>query len=165
MKDLLLNTNLYQPQNKKGECMKKTIEGLRKLQADSIVLFMKTHNFHWNVKGADFMPAHKALEEIYERFADMFDDLAERILQLGGEPIVTLKEALEVSKIKEETKNSFTSKEVLKEILKIYENLLDGFTKLALNAEKEEDRVTTAYCDEQAAHLQKAIWMVKAQLA
>ncbi|GAD19779.1 DNA starvation/stationary phase protection protein [Helicobacter fennelliae] len=145
--------------------MKKTIGGLKKLQADSIVLYMKVHNYHWNVKGADFPQAHKALEGIYEDFADMFDDLAERIVQLGEVPVVTLSEALKTSKIKEETKTSFSSKEVLKEVLKIYQHLQESFIDLAKSADKDDDRVTAAYCDEQLAKLEKSIWMIKVQLA
>ena len=143
----------------------KVVESLRKLQADSIVLYMKVHNFHWNVRGSDFPQAHKALEEIYDGFADMFDDLAERVIQLGGTPVVTLAEAIKISKIKEETKTIFTSKEILKEVLKIYENLHEDFTDLAKLADKDEDRVTASYCDDKLAELEKAIWMVKAQLA
>ena len=145
--------------------MKKTLDILRRLQADSIVLYMKVHNYHWNVKGADFQQAHKALEEIYDSFADMFDDLAERIIQLGGTPIVTLSEALKTSKIKEEIKTSFRSKEVLKEVLKIYKNLHKDFENLANIADKNNDRVTAAYCDEKLGELEKSIWMLNAQLA
>lgn len=143
----------------------KVVENLRKLQADSIVLYMKVHNFHWNVRGSDFPQAHKALEEIYEKFADMFDDLAERIIQLDGTPVVTLAEAVKISKIKEETKTNFTSKEILKEVLKIYNHLHEDFESLAKLADKDDDRVTASYCDDKLAELEKAIWMVNAQLS
>lgn len=143
----------------------KVVENLRKLQADSIVLYMKVHNFHWNVRGSDFPQVHKTLEEIYEKFADMFDDLAERIIQLDGTPVVTLAEAVKISKIKEETKTTFTSKEILKEVLKIYNNLHEDFESLAKLADKDDDRVTASYCDDKLAELEKAIWMVNAQLS
>ncbi|ETD25748.1 Dps family protein [Helicobacter canis] len=143
----------------------KVVENLRKLQADSIVLYMKVHNFHWNVRGSDFPQAHKALEEIYEKFADMFDDLAERIIQLDGTPVVTLAEAVKISKVKEETKTNFTSKEILKEVLKIYNHLHEDFESLAKLADKDDDRVTASYCDDKLAELEKAIWMVNAQLS
>lgn len=143
----------------------KVIESLRTLQADSIVLYMKTHNFHWNVRGSDFPQVHKVLEEIYEHFADMFDDLAERVIQLDGTPVVTLAEAIKISCIKEETKTSFTSKEILKEVLKIYKHLHEGFESLAKLADKDDDRVTAAYCDDRLKDLEKAIWMVNAQLS
>ena len=152
-------------ENTKSKKTSKVIEQLRTMQADSIVLYMKVHNYHWNVRGSDFPQAHKALEEIYDEFADMFDDLAERVAQLGGTPVVTLSEALKVSKVKEETKTSFTSKDTLKEVLKIYEQLEKDFETLASLAEKEGDRVTTAYCDDKISGLQKAIWMVNAQLS
>lgn len=143
----------------------KVVENLRKLQADSIVLYMKVHNFHWNVRGSDFPQVHKALEEIYEKFADMFDDLAERVIQLGGTPVVTLAEAIKISKIKEETKATFTSKEILKEVLKIYNNLHEDFESLAKLADKDDDRVTASYCDDKLAELEKALWMLNAQLS
>lgn len=143
----------------------KVVENLRKLQADSIVLYMKVHNFHWNVRGSDFPQVHKALEEIYEKFADMFDDLAERIIQLDGTPVVTLAEAVKISKVKEETKTNFTSKEILKEVLKIYNHLHEDFESLAKLADKDDDRVTASYCDDKLAELEKAIWMVNAQLS
>lgn len=143
----------------------KVVENLRKLQADSIVLYMKVHNFHWNVRGSDFPQVHKALEEIYEKFADMFDDLAERIIQLDGTPVVTLAEAVKISKVKEETKTNFTSKEILKEVLKIYNHLREDFESLAKLADKDDDRVTASYCDDKLAELEKAIWMVNAQLS
>lgn len=152
-------------ENTRSKKTSKVIEQLRIMQADSIVLYMKVHNYHWNVRGSDFPQAHKALEEIYDGFADMFDDLAERVAQLGGTPVVTLSEALKITKIKEETKTSFTSKETLKEVLKIYEQLEKDFETLASLAEKEGDRVTTAYCDDKISGLQKAIWMVNAQLS
>ncbi|MGX3044554.1 Dps family protein [Helicobacter sp. T3_23-1056] len=152
-------------ENTRSKKTSKVIEQLRIMQADSIVLYMKVHNYHWNVRGSDFPQAHKALEEIYDEFADMFDDLAERVAQLGGTPVVTLSEALKITKIKEETKTSFTSKETLKEVLKIYEQLEKDFDTLASLAEKEGDRVTTAYCDDKISGLQKAIWMVNAQLS
>ncbi len=142
--------------------MKKTISLLRQLQADSIVLFMKVHNFHWHVRGSDFFQVHAETEKIYEIFADMFDDLAERVVQLGEKPVVTLTEALQTSKIKEESKTTFHSKDIFASILKDYEYLLETFVALSQSADSENDKVTASYADEQVGHLQKSIWMLKA---
>lgn len=142
--------------------MKKTVLLLKQLQADSIVLFMKVHNYHWNVRGSDFFQVHAETEKIYESFADMFDDLAELVVQLGEKPITTLSEALQTSKIKEESKADFSSKDVFHSILKDYQYLLENFELLSKTAESENDRVTVAYSDEQIAHLQKSIWMLTA---
>ncbi|WP_163566190.1 Dps family protein [Helicobacter suis] len=143
----------------------KTVDLLKQLQADSLVLFVKLHNFHWNVKGSDFFPVHKFTQEVYEGFADMFDDLAERVVQLGHVPVVTLSEALELAHVKEESKHHFHSKEVFEAILKDYEHLEEHFKELSEVADHAKDAVTTAYADEQLAKLQKSIWMLKASLA
>lgn len=145
--------------------MNKVIELLRQLQADSLVLFVKTHNFHWNVRGSDFYQVHSATEEIYEKFASMFDDLAERIVQLGEKPIVTLQEALQHSKIKEESKTNFYSKEIFSAIIKDYEYLLENFVALSNLADESKDKTTVAYADEQVAKLQKSLWMLRATQA
>ncbi|RDU60457.1 Dps family protein [Helicobacter marmotae] len=145
--------------------MSKVVEILKQIQADASVFYVKVHNFHWNVKGADFHPIHKATEEIYENFADIFDDVAERILQLGEVPYVTLSDMLKKAKIKEESKTSFNSKDVLKAILADYEYFLKLFEELSSEADKADDKVSAGYADEQVAALQKALWMIRAQLA
>ncbi len=142
--------------------MKKTVLLLRQLQADSIVFFMKVHNFHWHVRGSDFFQVHAETEKIYEIFAGMFDDLAERVVQLGEKPVVTLAEALQTSKIAEESKTTFHSKDIFASILKDYEYLLETFSALSAAADGENDKVTASYADDQVANLQKSIWMLKA---
>lgn len=138
---------------------------LKQIQADSIVFFMKLHNLHWNVKGLLFKPIHEMTEGIYDEFADVFDDVAERIIQLGEKPFVTLDSALKASKIKEESKSDFKGEEVLKIVLKDFEYFLDLFKKLASEAEKESDSTSTDYANGVIAKLEKEIWMLKAQLA
>ncbi len=145
--------------------MSKVVDNLKQIQADAAVFYVKVHNFHCNVKGMDFYPTHKATEEIYEKYADVFDDVAERVLQIGGKPYVTLADMLKAAKIKEESKTSFNSKEVLKAILSDYEYFLKAFEGLSDEAEKAGDNVTQGYADDKVGELQKAIWMLKATLA
>lgn len=139
------------------------IEILKQIQADSLVFFMKTHNYHWNVKGRDFPQVHKATEEIYNIFAEVFDDVAERILQLNDIPLVSIVEVSKVAKIKEEARTSFKSEEVLKGVLSDYEYFLGLFKDLSKHS--DEDISTQDYANSQIAHLEKAIWMIKSQLA
>ncbi|WP_394994355.1 DNA starvation/stationary phase protection protein [uncultured Helicobacter sp.] len=145
--------------------MSNIIDQLKQIQADAQVFYIKVHNYHWNVKGMDFHPTHKATEEIYEEFADVFDDMAERVLQLGGVPYVTLADMLKAAKIKEESAHSFDSKTILKAILADYEYFLNAFSALSKSADEAGDKVSAAYADDKCAQLQKAIWMLKAQLS
>ena len=58
------------------------------------------HNFHWYVKGP-FFSLHEKFEELYNEASQYVDDLAERILAIGGNPVGTLKESLEISIVDE----------------------------------------------------------------
>ena len=145
--------------------MEKIVQQLKQIQADSAVFYIKLHNYHWNVKGMDFHPVHAALESMYDDMADLMDDMAERVLQIGQKPYVTIKDMLAVSKIKEESGTSFDSRTIIQAILPEYEYFLKAFRELSDTAGEANDKATTALADEKIASLEKAIWMIKAQLA
>ncbi|TLD81222.1 DNA starvation/stationary phase protection protein [Helicobacter sp. MIT 11-5569] len=145
--------------------MSKVIQSLKQIQADSAVFYIKLHNYHWNVKGADFHPVHSALESMYEEITEQMDDVAERVLQLSDKPFVTLKDMLAASKIQEDSATCFDSKTILTKILPDYEYFLQSFKTLSDLAGEANDKGTVALADEKVASLEKAIWMLKAQLA
>ncbi|TLD85977.1 DNA starvation/stationary phase protection protein [Helicobacter sp. MIT 05-5294] len=145
--------------------MNKIVQALKQIQADSAVFYIKLHNYHWNVKGADFHPVHSALESMYDEVTEQMDEVAERTIQIGEKPFVTLKDMLAASKIKEDKGTSFDSKTILKSILPDYEYFLKSFRELSDLAGEANDKATVALADEKVASLEKAIWMLKAQLA
>lgn len=145
--------------------MNKIVQTLKQIQADSAVFYIKLHNYHWNVKGADFHPVHSALESMYDEITEQMDEVAERVIQIGEKPFVTLKDMLAASKIKEDKGTSFDSKTILKFVLPDYEYFLKSFRELSDLAGDANDKATVALADEKVAALEKAIWMLKAQLA
>jgi len=62
---------------------KEIAEGLGRLLADSYTLYLKTHNFHWNVTGPMFNTLHAMFEQQYTELATAVDEIAERIRALG----------------------------------------------------------------------------------
>ena len=64
------------------------------LLADSIVFAQKLHHYHWRVSGESFYQLHAKFEELYDRFGDLSDEFAERILMVGGAPLASLGDAL-----------------------------------------------------------------------
>jgi starvation-inducible DNA-binding protein len=58
-------------------------QGLARVLADTYTLYLKTHNFHWNVTGPQFASLHALFEEQYTELAQAVDDIAERIRALG----------------------------------------------------------------------------------
>ena len=78
-------------------------EGLSRLLADSYTLYLKTHNFHWNVTGPMFSTLHNLFETHYMELATAVDEIAERIRALGVNAPGSYKQFAELSAIEEET--------------------------------------------------------------
>ncbi|MDQ0224496.1 Dps family protein [Metabacillus niabensis] len=101
----------------------KLIETVNKQVANWTVLYVKLHNYHWFVKGANFFTLHEKFEEFYTEAALHIDELAERLLALQGAPVATMKECLELSSIKEAEGNETAEQMV--------QTIHDDFTLLA----------------------------------
>lgn len=80
---------------------KQTTEILNRHVANWNVMFVKLHNYHWNVKGTSFFTLHNKFEELYNEAAGHVDELAERLLALKGKPVASMKVFLETSTINE----------------------------------------------------------------
>ncbi|WP_374549960.1 Dps family protein [Flavobacterium sp.] len=102
-----------------GLTKKETAISLKKLTAllaDETVLYIKTRNFHWNLKGDSFMELHKLFEEQYNQIEETIDEVAERVLQLGGKAIGTMKEFIANANLKESLENDLDQKKMINEL-------------------------------------------------
>lgn len=81
--------------------------------ADIGVSFIKFHNLHWNVVGAQFKSVHEYLEVIYDGFATELDEVAEALKMAGVMPLASMKSFLEVTTISELESRSYPVSEVL----------------------------------------------------
>jgi starvation-inducible DNA-binding protein len=79
----------------------KIVDGLSRLLADTYTLYLKTHNFHWNVTGPMFQTLHLMFETQYTELALAVDLVAERIRALGSHAPGTYAEFVRLSSIKE----------------------------------------------------------------
>ena len=79
----------------------KVVEALQQLLADYQVFYTNLRGFHWNIKGHGFFVLHSKFEDMYNDAAEKVDELAERILMLGGVPVNKFSEYLKVAKVKE----------------------------------------------------------------
>ncbi|SDN24056.1 Dps family protein [Alkalicoccus daliensis] len=80
---------------------KQTTEILNRHVANWNIMFVKLHNYHWNVKGSNFFTLHNKFEELYNEAAEHIDELAERLLSLKGKPVASMKVFLETTTISE----------------------------------------------------------------
>lgn len=130
--------------------------------ADVQVLYVKLHNYHWNVKGPHFFGIHNVTEEYYNHLTEQYDEIAERILQIDGKPLTTMKDYLKLSKIKEDGKSVFSASEVIKSVSKDFSYMTKEFKKTSKISEELGDLASQALADENVAWLEKALWMLKA---
>jgi starvation-inducible DNA-binding protein len=84
----------------------KAIELLNARLADAIDLQTQTKQAHWNVKGPDFIALHKLFDEVNEDVEDYVDDIAERVVQLGGVAEGTARMAAKRSSLSEYPANA-----------------------------------------------------------
>ncbi|MGE7921570.1 Dps family protein [Viridibacillus arvi] len=136
---------------------------LNQLVASWSVLYTKLHNYHWYVKGPSFFTLHEKFEELYNEAATHLDEIAERILTLGGQPVATLKEHLEISNVKEATGNESTN-EMVEVVISDFEIVMKSLKSGMVEAAKEEDDMTEDLLNATYQSLDKHVWMLKAFL-
>ena len=80
-----------------------TIKALSKLLATTYTLYLKTHNYHWNVTGSMFTTLHTMFETQYTELALAVDEIAERIRSLGAFAPGSYSAFTKLTAVKEET--------------------------------------------------------------
>lgn len=142
----------------------KTVDGLQKLLACFQVYYTNLRGFHWNVKGIEFFGAHAKYEEYYDDTAEKVDEVAERILMLGGVPEHNFSKYLKVSAIKE-AGVSTKSKEIVNEILASLKVLLSLEREVLETASEGNDEGTVALMSDYISGQEKMVWMLTAYLS
>ena len=143
--------------------MSTIIESLRVLEADYSVFYRKLRAFHWNVNGPQFFTLHQKFEELYNSFAVKVDELAERALTLGGEPIPTYRAVLDAARLEEmpEMPDAMGMVEALYADLK----KINGWTREVIDQASESNDVgTSSMLEDFAVEGEKEAWMLRSFL-
>ena len=139
----------------------KVVDSLQQLLADYQVFYTNLRGFHWNIKGNQFFVLHKQYEEMYNNVSEKADELAERILMLGGEPVNKFSEYLKVARVKEVSGVSSAS-ESLKNVLDTYSYFIGEERKLLALASELADESTVALMSDYLKEQEKLVWMLVA---
>lgn len=147
---------------RKGEMkMEEIINNLNIFLSDLNVFYRKLQNYHWNIKGKDFFTVHAKLEEYYNEINVLIDEVAEHILSINGQPLGTLKDYLNCTKIKEAENKKIDSTSIFKEITKDYSSLLNDVINIKKLADMNSENKTSALMDEIIESYTKKLWMLK----
>ena len=134
-------------------------EGLNKLLAAYQVAYFNARACHWMVKGGNFFELHKLFETVYNDATTKIDEIAERILTLGGTPLMTGTELIATSAVKEQKVNG-EEKKCVELLLEDLRTLADIEKGLVQKAEEHEDIVTADQLTGYMAEQQKTGWML-----
>lgn len=140
---------------------KNLIQELNKVLATYQLFYQNLRGVHWNIKGNNFFALHVKFEELYTDAQLKIDEIAERILTLGNQPLHSFSDYLKTSEIKE-SKNISEDKVAVKMIVSNLGSLL----KLEKHALKyaEDDESTQDLLTQFIAYQEKTLWMFKAWL-
>lgn len=138
-------------------------KGLSELLADSYLLYLKTHNYHWNVTGELFHQLHEQFEEQYTELAAAVDEIAERIRALGFRAPGTFREFAELTSIEEDSDEP-RARDMIRRLAVSNEQVIRTCRKAIKPAQEAEDEATMDLITERLAVHSKTAWMLRSFL-
>lgn len=148
----------------KSTSQKEMAHGLSTLLADSYMLYIKTHNFHWNVEGPMFNTLHIMFMDQYTELWNALDLIAERIRALGEYAPGSYKQFAALTSIKESEKVPKATK-MIEELLAGHEIVIQTARKLFPLAEDQNDEVSCDLLTQRLQVHEKTAWMLRSLLA
>ncbi len=142
---------------------KKIAEGLARVLADSYMVYLKSHNYHWNVTGKLFHSLHEMFEEQYTELASAVDEIAERIRVLGFRAPGTFREFSELTSIEEDTDQP-DAMEMVQRLTEDHETILKTARKVIEDCGKADDEATLDLLTGRLETHSKAAWMLRSHL-
>ena len=150
---------------KDREKTKKTVDGLNTYLSDLMVLFVKLHNYHWNIVGDDFFEFHEKLQELYEFVGEEIDRIGERILMLGYKPVGNLDTALRETTLNEANSVNISAGNISENVISDFSKVLRQIRDLAGLAGENNDEYTIVLLGDAIGFFEKNIWMFSAYLS
>jgi len=139
------------------------VQGLSKLLADTYVLYLKTHSFHWNVEGPMFQTLHQMFMEQYTEAWNAIDLVAERIRSLGHYAPGTYREYLDLARVKE-TPGVPKAEQMVKLLIDGQEAIVKTAREVLPVADGANDEPTLDLLTQRMQVHEKNAWMLRSLL-
>jgi starvation-inducible DNA-binding protein len=152
--------NIGIPENDRA----KIADGLSHVLADSYTLYLKTHNFHWNVTGPMFNTLHAMFEQQYNELALAVDEVAERIRALGHFAPGSYKAYAKLSSIGEAPDQPPEAMDMVKHLAEGHEAVARTARKIFPTVEKAGDEVSVDLLVGRMQAHEKTAWMLRSIL-
>jgi len=137
---------------------------LSRLLADSYTLYLKTHNYHWNVTGKMFDTLHKMFEQQYTELAMAVDELAERIRALGHPAPGSYASYAKLATVADPGDGVPKAEEMVRHLVSDHETVVRTSRDVLRVSEKAGDDVTTDLVTGRMRIHEKTAWMLRSLL-
>jgi starvation-inducible DNA-binding protein len=137
---------------------------LNRQTANWTLLGVKLHHYHWYVSGSQFFTLHAKFEELYNEAAGYVDELAERLLAIGGQPASTMTQYLALSELKEAVGGE-SAKEMVTQLVQDFALVAEELKHSIAAAEELSDQPTADLLIGIRSSVEKSAWMLNAYLA
>ena len=138
-------------------------EKLNELLANYQIFYMNVRGYHWNVKGPQFFELHAKFEELYTDLLTKVDEVAERILTLGHQPVHAYSDYVTMSRIAE-AKNVTNGEACVRGTLQGFQTLIELQREILSLASDADDEGTAAQAGDYIREQEKTVWMLNAYL-
>ncbi len=142
---------------------KEISDGLKKLLADTYSLYLKTHNYHWNVTGNMFQTLHLLFAQHYNEMWTAVDHIAERIRSLGFFAPGTYHEFVELTRLKDD-EDVPNANQMLRNLVEGHEAVVETIRDLFKIAEEADDQATLDILTQRISIHEKTAWMLRSFL-
>jgi len=139
------------------------IKSLNGLLSNYQIFYQNLRGFHWNIQGREFFELHIKFEELYTDAAIKIDEIAERILTIGGTPLHSFNDYTTNSKIMSAT-NVHQGEKAVTMLVENLETIVGLERNIKADAEKINDSGTADMISTFIEAQEKTLWMYKAWL-
>jgi starvation-inducible DNA-binding protein len=146
-----------------SEQRQKIADGLSRLLADSYTLYLKTHNYHWNVTGPQFSSLHTLFEQQYTELAVAVDDIAERIRSLGIRAPGSYEEFAKLTSV-DEAGGGESADDMIRQLVTGQETIVRTAREAFPAADEANDEPTADLLTQRMQSHEKNAWMLRSLL-
>lgn len=139
------------------------ITELNDLLANYQLFYQNLRALHWNIKGKSFFELHLKFEEYYDDAVVKVDEIAERILTLGGVPLHSFEDYINTAEIKSE-KHITDGNEGVSVVVKNFSTLIQKERHILTLAGEADDEGTASLMSDYISETEKTLWMLNAYL-
>lgn len=139
--------------------------GLSRLLADSYTLYLKTHNYHWNVTGPMFNTLHTMWEEHYNELALAVDEIAERIRALGFPAPGSYAAFARLTSIPEASDEVVSADEMIRALVEGNETVVRTAREVFPTVEEAGDESSADLLTTRLQRHEKVAWMLRSLIA